>query len=100
MQYFGKSYAAEHYECGPTPIGEPCSWCSEIIIEGDQGFLIPSSDGLRPVHHVCFMREVLGSVGHQTKQCSCYGGTFEDPPEMTKREAAQAAVDLYTKIRG
>jgi hypothetical protein len=33
----------------------------------------------------------LGSVGHQKGTCSCHGGTEEDPPEMTKRQAAVAA---------
>lgn len=44
------------------------------------------------VHWECDARAVIGSVGHIRKQCPCYGGTEEDPPGMTKREAAKAAL--------
>jgi hypothetical protein len=50
----------------------------------------------RGLHRECEGRMVFGSVGHQLGRCSCRGcdGTMEDPPGMTKREAARAAVDL------
>lgn len=119
MKYFGKPWNPNidaTYECTATPAGHPCSWCEEEIVEGDQGFVIPHGSTLtfceekkvfdqlvptfRPVHTDCFLREVLGSVGHLTKQCSCYGGTLEDPPTMSKRDAAKAAVLLYNQLRG
>ncbi len=40
---------------------------------------------------------MIGSIGHQQKKCPCYGGSYEDPPEMSKREAAQLAVDYFVK---
>jgi hypothetical protein len=64
--------------------------------------ILPSSD-LVPspvyvasvaVHMECFIRSVVGSVGHQMQQCHCYGGTVDDPPNMSKREAARAAYRL------
>jgi hypothetical protein len=120
MNYFGAPWSPnirDNYEQAPTPVDAPCSWCEEVIVAGDQGFVIPcgqvlldeDKDGVfdklaptfRPIHLDCFLREIYGSVGHQTKQCSCHGGTQEDPDGMTKREAAAAAVRLYeSQFRG
>lgn len=119
MKYFGKPWSPnirDNYECTATPAGHPCSWCEEEIVEGDQGFVIPYGQAItfneeeqvfdkmvptfRPVHLDCFLREVIGSVGHQTKQCSCFGGSLEDPLGMSKREAAKAAVELFNQFRG
>lgn len=99
----------------PTPVGDPCLWCGERIREGDQGGWMTvvrqtggalwqgntarASDlepGLEPEHIECFIRQSIGSVGHLRRHCSCYGGTEGDPPGMTRREAAQAALDLFT----
>lgn len=65
----------------PLPV---CVWCDERIAPGDA-----REPG--PMHYECQLRSILGSVGHQLKQCSCYGGTREDPPNMTRRQAAVAA---------
>ncbi len=84
----------------PTPVGQPCLWCKEPIQEGDKGVVMPNVSGiaiaeakvsLEPTHYECLMRQILGSVGHQKGLCSCYGGTEEDPPGLSKREAACAA---------
>lgn len=62
-----------------------CLRCEEPLSEGGAS---RSGD----THQECLMRAVLGSLGHQRMRCSCFGGTEEDPPHMTKREAALAAV--------
>ena len=108
MKWFGKSWGApictkeSHAE---TPVGEPCQWCEEPIEEDECGLLIPTvvewlddktaREVFKPTHQECLLREVIGSVGHLQKLCSCYGGEMEDPPGMTKREAAKAAVALW-----
>jgi hypothetical protein len=46
-------------------------------------------------HKNCFIRTIVGSLGHLRKQCNCYGGTLEDPQELSLREAANAAVREY-----
>lgn len=117
MQYFGEPYpsaetAAPIYEDSeqvPTPVGATCYHCKERVAEGERGFfqftLPPAPPGgmllvaglvpdfmRMPIHHECFMRGVTGSVGHQRGTCSCHGGSEEDPPGMTRREAARAAV--------
>lgn len=108
--YFGECWnphIATSHDKAETPVGEPCSYCEEPIEEGDQGIIMPhvesvvddkvASARMRPTHLDCFLRQVLGSVGHQLHKCSCFGGTEEDPPGMTKRQAATAAVRLYEK---
>ncbi|MES2729967.1 MAG: hypothetical protein V4621_07755 [Pseudomonadota bacterium] len=96
MNYFGPEKLRKPDEIQiETPIGQPCAWCEEPIQEGDMG----TQTGKGPaIHHECSMRGALGSVGHQKKLCSCYGGNQEDPPEMTRREAAIAAC-IYFELR-
>lgn len=95
MQYFGESWSqlTEELEKIPAPKGK-CCWCNEEFVAEDQGLLIPQNSYY---HKDCFLRSVLGSVGHQRKQCNCFGGSLEDPPELTAREAAIAAVNEFNK---
>jgi len=46
-------------------------------------------------HGECELRMVIGSVGHLEGRCSCYGGDQEDPPELSVRDAARAAVEAF-----
>lgn len=50
-------------------------------------------------HRECFLRGIFGSVGHQRGLCTCNGGpgTMDDPPGMTAREAARAAVKEFER---
>jgi hypothetical protein len=44
-------------------------------------------------HYECAARTVVGSVGHQLGLCTCHGtGRMGDPPMLTKRQAACAAL--------
>lgn len=97
MKSFGFDFSDDPV---PVPVGERCLHCGEPIAAADTGFITPYIDrsggcAARAFHRECMLRNVLGSVGHQRKKCSCYGGTEEDPPGMTKREAARAAVRLF-----
>ena len=60
--------------------------------------LLPHERVEHGYHIECMARIVLGSVGHQLQRCHCYGGTEEDPPGMSVREAAKAAYDLGLRI--
>lgn len=64
-----------------------CPWCDEPVLDGEE--LAPGHR--QPTHYECGLRAAVGSVGHQRGLCWCYGGTEEDPPWMTRRQAAQAA---------
>jgi hypothetical protein len=49
------------------------------------------------LHRECAFRAVAGSVAHLQKRCSCYvpGSMESDPPGMTPRQAALAALKLW-----
>jgi hypothetical protein len=104
MHEFGpKKWLRDSEGVVATPVGVPCQRCEEPIEVGDFGLVMPHVEAagtarMAPHHRECFLRSVFGSVGHQRKKCSCFGGTEEDPPEMTKREAAIAAVSEFSKI--
>lgn len=101
MKMFGPPWGHDG-EVVPTPVGEKCLWCEEPVVEGDRGVVTPfmDTDGQREAaqHRECLLRSIFGSVGHQLKRCSCFGGTEEDPPGATRREAAKAAVALFDKM--
>jgi len=101
--WFGSSWGAP--VCKPdnrvdTPVGIHCEHCDEAFIAGDRGFAIATlvvSGSMRKsyFHHACWLRKILGSVGHQMRQCSCQGGAEEDPPGLTLRQAAVAALAYF-----
>ena len=64
-----------------------CIHCTEPILPGERRH--PED----PVHVECIARMVLGSVAHQKRECSCYGGTGEDDPLLSKRENARLAFE-------
>lgn len=84
-------------------VDKVCHRCKETIPAGTLFEYTPcvGCEGVTEAayHYECFARGIIGSVGHLKKQCTCYGGTMDDPPEMTKREAAQAALDLLRSMR-
>lgn len=98
MKFFGKRYFspaytdAEHVE---TPVYATCVHCGEVIEEGDDGWVMPGSPVEATFHRYCFLRSIIGSVAHQQKRCSCYGGVGEDDPKLTPRQAAEAAAHEY-----
>lgn len=92
--YFGPPALRKDWETQiPAPVGTPCTLCEEPIAEGDMGLV----QGECVRHYECDMRSIIGSVGHLMGKCSCYGGTEEDPPGMTRRQAAQAACALWER---
>lgn len=70
---------------------QTCVWCDEPVLPGEP--LAPFNGST--MHYECGLRSAVGSVGHQTRRCSCYGGTEEDPPGLTRREAARAAMTFF-----
>lgn len=93
MKYFGPPEGRKLHETQiATPLHMACRHCGERFAEGDMGMI---DEGGTALHYECSMRLVIGSVGHQHKTCFCYGGDHEDPPGMTKREAARAALRLF-----
>lgn len=114
--WFGRFWG-QHGVRVRTPVGEVCAWCEEEVKTGDAGLIeshilrqataeeVPDGDPTnvyvaqnRPLHRECYIRRGVGSVGHLRRQCTCYGGVEDDPPGMTKREAARAAAELVHAI--
>lgn len=111
MNFFGPHTACQMdgIEQVITPVGDLCAWCETAIEAHDRGYIIPHVEFLddsplvneaKPWHLECFIRSLVGSVGHQLGKCRCYGGNFEDRPGRTKREAAlDAYLNFINKMR-
>lgn len=110
MQWFGESWGAPFNESSPrvdTPVGVVCNgWCEEPIEATDTGVVMGGIDAdgqaeLVYFHRNCYLRSVYGSVGHQLGLCVCFRkpgpDTFDDPPGLSAREAADQAVELFER---
>lgn len=72
-----------------------CQHCGEPLLPDEPRS--PMMVNGQPVHHECGARMVLGSVAHVEGRCSCYVPDADelDPPQLTRRQAAKAALDAY-----
>ena len=106
MMWFGPADAEPPHDPrilrADTPVGECCRWCREAIAEADRGLLVrlQGEAGViwSPWHHECFLRNAVGGLNHVEERCTCplcQGDQPADPPEMTRREAARAAVAAW-----
>jgi hypothetical protein len=81
----------------------PCLYCDEDVDHGDEAPTpfrwIQRPNGMEPIHEECFFRILVGSVAHQMQACPCYGGTVEDPPSLSKRDAARLAYHHFKRDR-
>lgn len=102
--YFGDPWdvpAVNDAISAPTPLGERCVYCPDVIEEGDQGFLMSAADmgpdgkvvaSLRPVHRECMVREIFGSVSCREGRCLCHGKTDQPPEPGTHRDQGRATM--------
>lgn len=101
--YFGTPHEAEVYRAvgrTPTPVGSPCTYCDERILDGEDGFI--DSVG-HPFHRECLMRMVIGSVAHQMGTCSCFmgaNGVDDDEDGISLRQAAKLSLDYFQLAYG
>jgi hypothetical protein len=65
-QWFGKSWGApccEEDEHVPVPVNELCARCRELILEGDQGVVMPfvelGREGTLAFHLDCYLKGLL-----------------------------------------
>lgn len=105
MRFFGQAWETHEYfawERVQAPVGDICAWCAEPIAADDFGYLVPDAYGRpdRAWHQECFLRQVVGSLGHQERTCSCFGGCDEDPVGFSKRQAALMAVAKFHAEHG
>jgi hypothetical protein len=112
MQWFGQAYGARYERDTPhtaTPVGEPCLWCNEAIQLGDCGLIVGYIDTdvsvtprHVPYHYPCYVRQIVGGRNHQLHLCHCKGCAGALPPDpqgMTRREAANAALETFETMR-
>jgi hypothetical protein len=100
IKWFGESFDAPVYrECKKTdtPAGIKCFYCGEGIGRDDNGYI---DGGGSVFHRACFLRLIYGSVAHQLRTCSCFGGgpCTPWPKGMTVRQEAEDAVELHEKL--
>ncbi len=95
MKWFGQAWGPI---CGvveqvAVPTGARCTYCGEEVGPQDSGVIMPHMTNNTwaelPNHRECFIRTIFGSIGHQLRTCSCYGGKEGDPEGLTLREAAK-----------
>jgi hypothetical protein len=74
-----------------------CPHCDEPIAENDDvRFITDGSTGEDTRFHAeCVLRVIVGSVGHQKRNCSCYGRVDMSEEGLTKREAARRADEWF-----
>ncbi len=79
----------------PDPPCVKCEYCGEPIKPDDLADCVGAN-----LHHECLFRNVGGSVAHVEKRCSCFvpGSNEGDPPGMTKRQAARAALERQRQL--
>jgi len=103
----------------PTPVGRPCMYCQEPVVEGERGLfrtaevkadentdpalLVPGNPeyavAVLPVHAECDIREMLGGIDHLERRCLCCTGVSADPYPGTKRDEARACWDWWNEKR-
>lgn len=98
LKWFGTSWGApicDFRRHVAVPVGRPCIFCEEPIDVADAGFIDPPGVS----HYACFMRQIIGSVAHIEKRCGCYvkDALELDDPNLTVRQAAEAAVAAYER---
>lgn len=130
--YFGEPWPSgvcenPEAEQWPTPVGVPCIWCEEDIVEDDQGSFIGcfisdmqethprlvdkvlsyfkdkhnEYEGvlLTPEHRECQLRSVIGSYAHLTMGPHKVGACNDVETGLTKRQDA-LAVWAWVKDHG
>lgn len=77
-----------------------CFHCDELIAPDDDAQMpvIRLQEGatVGHYHHECVVRLVIGGANHLQSRCTCCGGTEPpDPPQLTKRQAARMALNIW-----
>lgn len=84
---------------------DDCIHCGDLIGPNEPSEAIWAMGELGGVerrrHEECAIRSAIGGLNHLRGTCYCCGGTDDpDPPNMTRREAAMAAVAYWRLTHG
>lgn len=77
-------------------MSKKCSWCDEEVKPGEESKLFTNHECF-PYHQECAFRQIIGSLGHVKGTCSCKGGAESDPPGVSRREQAKAALTEWQR---
>lgn len=80
-----------------------CPYCNEPVEPGEAAYMegveltpiIAPLDSKHRYHADCLIRAVSGSVGHQRRECQCFGKVDTSEDGLTTREAARRAADFW-----
>jgi hypothetical protein len=76
-----------------------CARCDEPIDDGTEAAIPHIREyeiEILHYHPECRLRMMIGGLNHLLGRCTCCGGTEPpDPPEMSRRQAALAAVAAW-----
>lgn len=73
-----------------------CPFCEEAVCHGEPHHPINHLGTETLAHRECLLREVIGSVGHQKGECSCFGGEGTgDDLSLSRRENARRAAAYF-----
>lgn len=113
--FFGERWDAPRVDDAtqvPTPVGDPCLYCTEPIEADDRGVLMPYVDrvedgvvvgGVAPVHMECDLRMGIGTAEHLRGDCACSKPDVVHEDTKTFRQEARetlAAVNVDRVLRG
>lgn len=74
-----------------------CDFCGEEV-EPEEAERVIACLKNGSAHSDCLMRSVVGSVGHQNKQCSCFGLVDVSEPEgLSRRQCARNAAEEFRR---
>lgn len=114
IRYFGQKWDSPYLDDepghvvihAPTPVGEKCCWCNEVIRHDERGLyrlvvlVVRGEDhaSQEPIHVECDLRSGVGSPAHLRGQCSCRG-VDEEPFPGTLREEALETLEIINQRR-
>lgn len=72
-----------------------CFYCHEPVLPGEESGIVTNAAS----HRECAFRSVAGSLAHMERRCGCFvpGSEEGDPPGLTLRQGARAALDAFKR---
>jgi hypothetical protein len=73
-----------------------CAICTEPLDDLElDGYRLINNGDRQTVHAACLIRMTMGSVEHQSRQCSCFRGATLTGPDVCASATAMATTETY-----